>query len=304
MSEQDRPSDPDVTESDGDEASFVSSIADWLRRGFARGGEATWQKTVEEFIDEDDDVADRISAEERSLLLNLLRFGALSVEEAMLPRSDIVALPLGAPLDDVIAILKKAGHSRMPVFRGTLDDVAGMVHVRDVMAYWGDEQHFKLSEIMREILFVPPSMPVVKLLGKMRQTRLHMAVVVDEYGGTDGLVTIEDLVEEIVGEIEDEHDEAATPIVERADGTFDVEARALIDEVEASLGVTLGGSEELEDIETLGGLVTSLAGRVPGRGETVHHPAGVDILVLDADPRRVKRLRLRRVIPAGEGPAV
>jgi len=145
---------------------------------------------------------------------------------------------------------------------------------------------------------------VVKLLGKMRQTRLHMAVVVDEYGGTDGLVTIEDLVEEIVGEIEDEHDEAATPIVERADGTFDVEARALIDEVEASLGVTLGGSEELEDIETLGGLVTSLAGRVPGRGETVHHPAGVDILVLDADPRRVKRLRLRRVIPAGEGPAV
>jgi len=304
MSEQDRPSRPDVTENDRDEASFVSSITDWLRRGFGRGGEATWQKTVEEFIDEDDDVADRISAEERSLLLNLLRFGALSVEEAMVPRSDIVAIPLGAPLDDVIALLKQAGHSRMPVFRGTLDDVAGMVHVRDVMAYWGDEQHFKLSEIMREILFVPPSMPVVKLLGKMRQTRLHMAVVVDEYGGTDGLVTIEDLVEEIVGEIEDEHDEAATPIVERADGTFDVEARALIDEVEASLGVTLGGTEELEDIETLGGLVTSLAGRVPGRGETVHHPAGVDILVLDADPRRVKRLRLRRVIPADEGPAV
>ena len=300
MSEQERNGSPRPAE-EREDSSIVRSIADWLQSGRGRGGEATWQETVEEFIEEEDDVADQISDEERSLLLNLLRFGGLSVEEAMVPRSDIVAIPVDAPLADVIALLKKEGHSRMPVYRGTLDDVAGMVHVRDVLAFWGDEERFQLAEVMREILFVPPSMPVVNLLGKMRQTRLHMAVVVDEYGGADGLVTIEDLVEEIVGEIEDEHDVAARPIIERTDGTFDIEARTPLEEVAERLGVSFGDADDLEDIETLGGLVTSLAGRVPARGETVHHDAGVEILVLDADPRRVKRLRLRRSSSGAEG---
>ena len=295
MSEQDRPAQNGLPEKDREETSFVTSITEWLRRGLGREEATTWQETVEEFIEEEEDVAERISAEERSLLLNLLRFGGLSVEEAMVPRSDIVAIPLDASLDETVTLLKKDGHSRMPVYRDTLDDVAGMIHVRDVVAYWGEDRPFRLRDIMREILFVPPSMPVVNLLGKMRQTRLHMAVVVDEYGGTDGLVTIEDLVEEIVGEIEDEHDEAARPIVERPDGSYDIEARAPLEIVEEHIGLTFDRTDELEDIETLGGLVMSLAGRVPARGETINHPLGVDILVLDADPRRVKRLRLRRV---------
>ena len=293
MIDQDSNSQNKASQNSDEESSILASIAEWLKRGLTKVEEPTWQETVEEFIEAKEDVAERISDEERSLLLNLLRFGQLTVEEAMVPRSDIVALQQDASLEETVALIKQKGHSRMPVFRGALDDVAGMIHIRDVVAYWGEDSTFKLTDIIREILFVPSSMPIVHLLGKMRQTRLHMAVVVDEYGGTDGLVTIEDIVEEIVGEIEDEHDEDSAPIVKREDNIYDIEARSLLMHVEENLGVVFDISDEREDIDTLGGLVISLAGRVPKKGEIIAYSKNLEILVLDADPRRVKRLRVK-----------
>jgi len=232
------------------------------------------------------------------MLLNLLRFGELRVDDVMVPRADIVAIETSASLDDVVATMRDAGHSRLPVFRQTLDDVVGMVHVRDLLRYWGAPRSFALDEIIRRVLFVPPSMPVGDLLLQMRVTRIHMSVVVDEYGGTDGLATIEDLIEEIVGEIEDEHDKSALPLlVDLPNGVVEAAARTPIEEIEARLGQALVSADHDEDIDTLGGLVVSLAGRVPTRGELIAHPAGYQFEIVDADPRRVKRLRIRRLAP-------
>tara|TARA_Y100001936_G_scaffold254153_1_gene325843 strand:- start:10289 stop:11191 length:903 start_codon:yes stop_codon:yes gene_type:complete len=283
---------PKVNNKD-EEGSILATITEWLKISLGKSEASTWQETLEEFIDEEDDVAQKISTEERSLLLNLLRFGQLTVEETMVPRSDIVALPLDSSLSDTVALLKEAGHSRMPVYRNTLDDVSGMIHVRDVLAYWGEEQTFRPREVMREILFVPSSMPIVNLLGKMRQTRLHMAIVVDEHGGTDGLVTIEDLVEEIVGEIEDEHDEDKPFIHHLPDGSYEVEARTPLSLLEEKVGITFTLSDDAEDIDTIGGLVTSLAGRVPKVGESLQFSDTLAFLVVDADLRRVKRVNIK-----------
>jgi magnesium and cobalt transporter len=181
----------------------------------------------------------------------------------------------------------------MPVFRDTLDDVIGMVHIKDVMAYRDDSAQFKLSEIVRRLLFVAPTMPILELLLQMRASRTHMALVVDEFGGIDGLITIEDLVEEIVGEIEDEHDADDAPtLVERSDGSFDIDARLPIPEFEQRMGAVLTDEERDDDIDTLGGLVFAIAGRVPGRGEVIRHESGIEFEILEADPRRIKRLRI------------
>ena len=215
MNESDKPPsgiDAAATKEEGrDEPSIVRSLSGWLLRAFARNDDATWQESLEELIEEEDEIAEQITPEERDLLMNLLRFGRLNAEDAMVPRPDIIAIEESAALDEVVAAIKESGHSRMPVYRDTLDEVVGMVHIRDVMAFWGSTKKFDLGSVMRPLLFVPQSMPVVDLLAKMRTSRLHMAVIVDEYGGTDGLVTIEDLVEEIIGEIEDEHDVVSMP---------------------------------------------------------------------------------------------
>ncbi len=298
MSESDKPPSRNghADERERAEASLLRVLANWLRRGFGRNGETSWRDSVEELIEEEEEIAEQISDHERDLLRNLLRFGELTVEDAMVPRSDIMALPENATLDEVVAAIKAEGHSRMPVYRGNLDDVAGMVHVRDVLGYWGDDRAFSLADIMRDILFVPESMPVADLLSEMRQTRLHMAVIVDEYGGTHGLVTIEDLVEEIVGEIEDEHDEIEPPaIITLDDGSIEADARVRVDELERLLDATLLDDEDEEDVDTLGGLVFTLAEKVPRQGERIAHPAGFEFEVLAADPRRIERLRIHRV---------
>jgi CBS domain containing-hemolysin-like protein len=212
----------------------------------------------------------------------------------MVPRVDIVAIEVDTPFEQVIKSFVEQGHSRVPVYRETLDDVLGMVHVKDVLPYAADNKPMALAKILRKVLFVAPSMPVLDLLLQMRLTRIHLALVVDEFGGVDGLLSIEDVIEEIVGEIEDEHDPADPPqLIERPDGSVIVEARMPIDRLEDATGQKLLPAESEEEINTLGGLVTTLAGRVPTRGEVIKHPAGFDIEVLDADPRRVKRLRLR-----------
>ena len=212
----------------------------------------------------------------------------------MIPRADIVAMRDDVTLDEALAQIRAEGHSRLPVFREQLDDVVGMVHIKDVFAYVGRTDAFKLERILRRPLLVAPQIPVLDLLLQMRQARMHLALVVDEYGGIDGLVTIEDLVETITGDIADEHDEVLGPMLtERADGTLDMDARLPIEDFETRLGPVLTDDEREADIDTVGGLVFTLAGRVPTRGEVLSHPSGIEFRVLDADPRRIRRLRVR-----------
>lgn len=266
-----------------------------LRR--SRIDDSAPRDSLDEIIEEREESEIPLDDAERTLLANILSLRDRSVEDVMVPRADIVAIESRASLDEAIQFMTREGHSRLPVYRDTLDDAIGMVHIRDVLAWRGEEASFHLGKILRRVLFVAPSMKVLELLLEMRVKRSHMALVVDEFGGVDGLVTIEDLVEEIVGEIEDEHDRAPEPgIVRRADGTFDADARTPIEVLEEEFGGVLS-DEEREEIDTMGGLVFAIAGRVPIRGELITHPSGVEFEVLDADPRRIRRLRVHAPEP-------
>jgi len=235
-----------------------------------------------------------LSAHERVLIGNILKVYNRTAADVMVPRVDIVALDVETPFSEVLKCMIEQGHSRVPVYRETLDDVIGFIHVKDLLGPAADRQPTKLGPILRKVLFVAPSLLILDLLVQMRQARTHIAMVVDEFGGIDGLVTIEDLIEEIVGEIEDEYDVAEGPnLTERADGTLIADARIPIEQLEERQGIRLRPTGEQEEVDTLGGLVSSLAGRVPGRGEVIGHPSGIEFEVLDADPRRVKRLRVR-----------
>jgi len=239
--------------------------------------------------------AQELDPHERSLIANVLRLRGITADDVMVPRADIVAIRVDATMDEAVALFRREGHSRLPVFREQLDEIVGMVHVKDVFAYVGREAEFRLESILRRPLMVAPQIPVLDLLLQMRQAHIHLALVVDEYGGIDGLVTIEDLVETIVGDISDEHDEVPGPMVtERPDGTLDIDARLPVEEFEARMGAVLTKDERDADIDTVGGLVFTLAGRVPARGEVVGHPSGVEFRVLDADGRRIRRVRVRR----------
>ncbi len=290
------------------------------------------------------------SVEEREMLLRILRFGALRVADVMVPRADITAVDENEPIRELLKTFDAAGVSRIPLFRETLDDPRGMVHIKDLMRWLiGDalgrpasEGHVQATlravagdrtpvasqslaeaaspdlgradlsksiastKLRRPVIFVPPSMPAANLLIRMQSTHIHMALVVDEYGGTDGLVTIEDLVEQIVGDIEDEHDEVeAAHIVKDPKLGLVSAARMPVRELESYLGIKLLKPEEEEDIDTLGGLVFALVGRVPARGELVRHPSGLEFEILDADPRRVKKLRVHPPRAANEtGPPI
>ena len=280
----------------GDGAASQSGFRRFLRSllgglGQHRNGDETLRGSFEEFIEKHANETEKIDAEERTMLHNMLNFGELRVDDVMIPRADIVAVEQKTPAADVVKALHEAGHSRLPVFRGTLDDIAGMVHVRDLLRYWGSDEPFTLEDIVRPLLFVPPSMRVRDLLLQMRDAHIHMAVVVDEYGGSDGLVTIEDLVEEIVGEIQDEHDTDDLPmLVEKPGGLIEVDARLPVEDLEARVGRELHFEGSEDDVDTLGGLVFSLVGRVPTRGELIAHPSGLQFEIVDADPRRIKRL--------------
>jgi len=283
----------------------------WLA-AFFRGlrgkgnGENSLRDSVEALIEQREEQAEPIDPEEHTLIANVLTLGTVTVEDAMVPRADIDAVEDDTPLDEVVAAMTKKGHSRIPVYQDTLDEVIGMIHIRDVLGAVqranGDNKRPSLRTLVRQVLFVAPSMRVLDLLLQMRKSRNHMALVVDEYGGIDGLVTIEDLVEEIVGEIEGEHDAATAPRLEECpDGTVIVDARLPIEELEERAGPLLVGTEEEADVDTLGGFVSVLAGRVPVRGELIiHEESGLEFEIMDADPRRVKRLRVRN-IPAHPG---
>ncbi len=271
-------------------------VRHWLRRVLRlRNGTETLRDTLEELI-EKEEIADDASSDELVFLRNILNLRDLTADDVMVPRADIVAVEIDTSLSDLIELMSGKAHSRVPVYQETLDDALGMVHIKDVLACWEDSEPFKLSNIVRKVLFVAPSMPMLELLLQMRANRTHMALVVDEFGGIDGLITIEDLVEEIVGEIEDEHDaEVAPEMAERADGSIEADARVEIETFEQRVGPVLTAEERDDDIDTLGGLVFAIAGRVPGRGEVVRHESGIEFEILDADPRRIKRLKVGRL---------
>ncbi len=296
------PSKSPRTDAGAQHSSLIEVVRDWLRSlARRRDGETHLREILEEMIDERGEETVRADPKERAMLLNMLNFGELRVGGVMVPRADIVAVEQSTPLAGVVKAMSAAGHSRLPVFRETLDDIIGMIHVRDLLPFWGTNEPFALSDIVRRFLFVPPSMRVRDLLLQMRVTRIHMAVVVDEFGGSDGLVTIEDLVEEIVGDIQDEHDVEELPmLVEKPGGVIEADARVTLEQFAAQVGDMLLPQEHEEHAETLGGLVFTLAGRVPARGELITHPAGLQFEVIDADPRRIKRLRIHRVPSAPE----
>lgn len=236
-------------------------------------------------------------------VLGLGNLRRMRVEDVMLPKAEIVAVPSDITKTGLVEVFRESGMTRLPVYENTLDTPLGLVHLKDfalAQGFNGTGERYNLKKMMRPLLYVPPSMPIGVLLQKMQSGRMHMALVIDEYGGVDGLVTIEDLIEQVIGEIEDEHDtEDARPFALEKPGCYLALARTPLDEFEAEIGRKLVDAEDEEEIDTLGGLVFMLAGRVPARGEVIHHPDGPDFEVVDADPRRIKRLRVRL---AGAGP--
>jgi hemolysin (HlyC) family protein len=282
-----------------------------LRRSGASGLSAAIAELVQEAAEapEAEGEPPELDRHERVLIANILRLRGTTAGDVMVPRADIVAIPADLGFAQTVERFRTEGHSRLPVYREQLDEILGMVHIKDVFAYLGRPEAFSLESILRRPLMVAPQIPVLDLLLQMRQARTHLALVVDEYGGIDGLVTIEDLVETITGDIADEHDEVEGPlIVERPDGALHIDARLPVEAFEERLGTVLTPEERDADINTVGGLVFTLAGRVPSRGEVISHPSGIEFRVLEADPRRIRRVRVRRAPaeatpPAATGPA-
>jgi magnesium and cobalt transporter len=282
----------------GTRPQFVTRLLQLLGR---RQAEHSLRESIAELVQEAaeeqpvDGEQPELDRQERALIANILRLRETTADDVMVPRADIVAMRVDVTLEQALEQIRAEGHSRLPVYREQLDDIIGMVHIKDVIAYVGRAEAFSLEAILRRPLMVAPQMPVLDLLLQMRQARVHLALVIDEYGGVDGLVTIEDLVETIVGDISDEHDEVqAAMVVERPDGALDINARLPVEEFEARMGPVLSEDERDADIETVGGLVFTLAGRVPAKGEVISHPSGIEFRVLDADPRRIRRVRVRR----------
>ena len=264
---------------------------------------AAIRESLEEVIEESDRESPALSPQERVMMGNLLKFGELKLRDIMVPRAEIVAVDESIGLGELLNMFREAQHSRLPVFSETLDDPTGLIHVKDVMGLLEAEPdgayclspHARITALRRPILFAPPSMRALDLLLKMQASHTHLALVIDEYGGTDGLVSIEDIIEEIVGDIADEHDEDAAVLKPDGDGVI-ADARMDLDDFKAQTGHDLmveDGEDDVErDIDSLGGLVVSLLGRVPQRGEIVAHPDGTEFQVLEADPRRVRKLRV------------
>lgn len=253
------------------------------------------RESLEELIESESSDEGSIAAQERAMIQNILNLEERTAADVMVPRADIIAIEESATLDDLLALFNTRQHSRIPVYRETLDDVLGFIHIKDVLKAIAQNRRPALKELIRETIVVAPSMSVLDLLVEMRRNRRQLALIVDEYGGIDGLVTVEDLVEAIVGEIDDEHTPVTTAeIVEKSDGTLVADARAYVERFEELVGPILT-AEERDAADTLGGLIYTLAGRVPERGETITHSSGVEFEVLEADPRRVRRLKVRNL---------
>ena len=254
---------------------------------------ASRREELTELLQESLDDKTSFDSHEGTLLQNFLGLRDTTAADVMVPRADIVSVALADGFDNIIQQMSDVNHSRVPVYRDTLDDVAGIIHIKDLFANLRNDQTPEVESLLRPALFISPTIRLLDLLHEMRLRRRHLALVVDEFGGVDGLITIEDLVEEIVGEIEDEHDTTAQlRFDQKSDGTAIVDARFEVETLEAITGPLLK-DDERDEIDTLGGLVFSLAGRVPGHGEVVRHRAGVQFEILEGDPRRITLLKLR-----------
>ena len=251
------------------------------------------KEDLETVLDSKSKNIDGISKQERIMLMNILKIDQILARDIMIPRAEIIAVDENISFSKVIKIFVEGAHSRIPIFREQLDNITGILHIKDLVKYQTENNNKDnfIIDIKKEILHIPPSMPVLDLLIKMQLTRLHMGVVIDEYGGVDGLITIEDVIEEITGEIEDEHDgENIEMFIKLGTNVFESNARLPIEELEKISQIKL--IEEEEDTDTIGGLVVSIAGRVPQRGEIIKHDSGMTFTIIDADPRRIKTIKI------------
>jgi CBS domain containing-hemolysin-like protein len=302
--------------SSNDAGSERGSVFDWLAGYFRQRNGSTLREEIADALAESEADGASFSPGERAMLNNILRLREVRVEDVMVPRADVEAIEIGTTLAQLMAVFEQSGHSRMPVYAESLDDPRGMVHIRDVVGHItrsaqsrkgrgrkaatpqidlaGVDLTKTIGELnlIRTVLFVPPSMLASDLMGRMQATRTQMALVIDEYGGTDGLVSLEDLVEMVVGDIEDEHDTEEALITQSPDGAYIVDAKAEIDDVAAMIGAHFSAGEHGEYVDTIGGMIFNALGRVPTRGEVVQPIPGFEFQVLDADPRRVKRVRI------------
>ncbi|TCR68907.1 hemolysin family protein [Bosea sp. BK604] len=302
------------TQSEGAGRSPSGWLGHFLDRLGLRNGGSIREDITEALAQDSGQLAD-LSAQERVMLSNVLSLRERRIADVMVPRADIIAVSAETTLGQLLGLFSTAGHSRLPVYGDTLDDPRGMIHIRDFLDFIATKAQpsaeteasgpilaavdlsvtLAAAKILRPVLYVPPSMPAVDLLVRMQATRTHIALVIDEYGGTDGLVSIEDLVEIVVGDIEDEHDlDEAPTIAPAGENMFIADARATLEELAEVTGIDLSQAEVAEEVDTLGGLIVTLAGHVPARGELIQGPEGLEFEILDADPRRIKRLRIHR----------
>lgn len=287
------------------EPSLLMKLHGWLTGVCVPKQDASLKEALEEALQEvieehAESSAERMPPEERVMLHNILAFGEIQVRDIMVPRTDIEAVPLAISQPMLKTHILEHRHTRIPVYEETLDHVRGFVHVKDLLPMFSGDTPYSLTSVMRTLLFVPPSMRIIDLLVKMRHAGSHMAIVVDEHGGTDGLITMEDLFEEIVGDIKDEHDdgeEACDRIHKVSAGVYEVSARVHIDKLEKALGLNLIVEENDEEFETLGGLIFFQLGRVPAKGDMIQHHSGVRFEVMEADPRRIHKVRLHTKAP-------
>ncbi len=275
--------------------SLIGRLRDLL--GF-KAREASLRDMLEEVLEDREDQGRELQAEERELLQNVLHFGETTVAEVMVPSPDIIAVEYDAPFEEIKRVVMESRHTRLPVYRETIDQILGFLHVKDLFGVVTSHHAFTVESALRPVLFVPPGMRILDLLVEMKRSASHLAIVIDEFGGTRGLLTLEDLFEEIVGDIQDEHDteEDIAPSLEfAADGTLEVDAKIRIDELDEAVAEALQPEDESEDYDTLGGLVFYHTGHVPEIGEEVDLASGWRVTVLDADARRVLRVRLSRL---------
>lgn len=281
------------------------SVGEWLKSVFAfRPQDTTVREAIEEVLEERESETGALAPEEKTMLRNVLTFGDITVRDIMTPRSDIVAVPADISLEELKRHIIEQRHTRIPIYRAALDEVEGFLHIKDLFAMVAGDQPYDLKKVARSMLFVPPSMRIIDLLVKMRRSCSHMVIVVDEYGGTDGLVTLEDVFEEIVGDIQDEHDEedGHRELIRTGEHTLEADARLRIEKLEEALGVQLLAELEEEEFDTLAGLIFFELGRVPARGEVIKHNSGLIFEILDADPRRIQRVRITHAVPVSIEP--
>jgi CBS domain containing-hemolysin-like protein len=284
---------PDPTPSSKDRL-FMSLRRLW-RKLKGQDTENTLRETLEELIEEGVDESSSIASDERELLGNVLNLRDLTAEDVMVPRIDIIAIPQDATEEELLGTLIRSRLKRLPVYKNTLDEVIGMIQIKDVLAWKASGKPLNIKSIIRDVLFISPTARTLDILFQMRESGTKMALVVDEYGGIDGLVSFSDLIEEIIGDIQDAQDRGSQQqLIKRSDGSILADGRIALEEIEENFGLRLVDDDLADEVDTIGGLVTTLAGRVPNRGELIKHPHyPVEFEVLDADPRRIKRICIR-----------